>query len=199
METKDDNYQAVFKLTTTSLEITGSENFVNQQLQNNESLLNAFIGIIKQGFIDKSNLLNTQNIVESNNAQMLKNGYTFTDYEDISDNIDPLQKFEDVIAMENGTFQVLVSIPGSTESKKIVNITLMYLWVKAKTNTESVNASELKKIFELHGLDQSNHFSKYIKNNKKFFITNGSGHNWTIKATVPALKEAEILLNNLKK
>jgi len=79
----------------------------------------------------------------------------------------------------------------------MINLVLIYLWIKHRLNVLDVSFSELREICELHGEIDKPNFAKYMRLNRKYFIIGGTGKNQTAKLIRPGIKEAENLIEEL--
>ena len=110
-----------------------------------------------------------------------------------------LNRYSQIIAIDGDKIQILSKIPGNSLGARMVNLVLIYLYIKLKAKSiERVSFNELRDICELHGELDRTHFSLYLKKNKKWFLLDGSAKSTSAKITIPGVKEAERLLDSMK-
>lgn len=198
METKKTNeVSAKFKLKADEIEISGSEEFVTNQLELNRSIITEFMSLIKSKYLYSSEGRDSLPTPQVNSSKLLENNNGYTDFEEVDATSDKLKDYENALFADKNKVQLLSKVPGNTGSQRIVNLVLIYLWVKHVQGIDTVNAFELKSFCADSGEKDDSHFAEYIKSKKKYFIISGSTRKWEVKATQPALKSAEGILNEI--
>jgi len=188
-----------FKLSADSIEISGSQEFVEQQLENFKTLIESSYdkilnkpsspNLLDQNVNKKKLLLSDHNvsIQESIDADYIE--------VDHSGEVD----HENVYVIDGSTFQLMVDAPGNTVSAQIVAITLIFMYAKLKSGIDTVTFSEIKGACVNHGAFDSKNFARIMDNNKKYFLIMGEAKNKTFKLIRPGIKEAEKLIQQLNK
>ena len=192
-----ENFDAYFRLSFKEIEIAGPVDYVKEQIAENSALIDLFMDKIKSngavpllppGYIDGSTP--TQSSIEIADTK-------YTDFEEVAQIEDLFRKYENVISKNGDKIQILSKIPGESLVQRMVNVILIYLYIKLRGNIDLVSLDELRQTCEMHGELDKGHFSLYIKNNKKFFLIDGTGKGAKVKLTIPGMKEAEKLLESL--
>jgi len=109
----------------------------------------------------------------------------------------PENRFENVLAFEDGHVNVLQIPQSNKRSEQAVATALIYLWAKLQQGTSEVPFSEIRQVCKLHGcLDESN-FSAHLKSAKTDLIISGSGKSQTAKLSVPGQRQAIAIIERL--
>jgi len=199
------NY-AKFRISISELEISGPAEFVKDQIQFNKNIVDFFAEGLKAGMLlnnDNNNNNNTSKSLEPFNAEngnssMPKQSEDFAEFVEVKDQSNVLDKYCDIIAVNNDKVQVLSDIPGGSKGAKMLNLLLIYLFIKVKAfSIEKVPSSELRDFCEMHGELDAGHFADYLKKNKKWFLLEGTGKATYVRLTVPGIKDAERLLSTM--
>lgn len=171
-------------------EISGSELFVTQQIEN-------FKSIIEKNIFNKEviNIEKTKNISASNHNEI---GFVeSSEKESSKDSIEDL--FPHIFAIDNDKVNIICDIPGSTDSKKALNVALLYSYAQKKRGFADVSVDEIRDICKIHACFDSSNFSSHIKNgNPKLYLDKGSNSNRVITLTIPGEKSALELLKSIK-
>ena len=182
-----------FKLTKDGIEISGSEQFVDSQLQ-------AFKGLIEKSF---EKILEGYSIPEQNTSTSdvllpsRMSNYPVTEEADYVElNQSPLN-FENVLVIDGGTIRIIADVPGSSQAKRMINVILLYLWVRQRQGSETATFSEIREFCKLQGEFDGPNFSRHVEAQKKYFLLSGDNKNKTVRLIRPGIKEAERLLNEL--
>jgi hypothetical protein len=188
MEDKKINTEIPAKLRVSDkdIEISGSEEFVSAQIQKLESLFTRFL---KE--IEHPNQQHLISLNSENNAKIVKveENHEFIPYEILGAN-----KFENVLAINKDDIQVLTDIPGDSLKQRMINLILIYMFIKSQENKTSISFSELRGFCEKHGEVDKPNFAKIMSTQKRFFLIS-TDHKATL--TVPGKKEAQKLLESL--
>ena len=161
-----------------SLEITGSEQFVSEQIEH-------FRGAIQ-------NALKETPVEEE------------TPPEDGTEpppapHKEPTEapKYTNVLHVEDGKMNILKIVPGSTTSKKAVNTVSIYLWAKRNAGVDSAPFSELRDVCQGQGCLDGPNFASTIKSARPWIIVEGTRKAEKAKLTVPGVEHAKKLLEQL--
>ncbi len=176
---------ARLRVSDKEIEISGSEEFVSQQISKLESLFTRFANSLS--YQDQKSLapLNGEN---SKKTTQIDNNAEFVDFEILKTN-----KYENAVAVDGDNIQVLTKIPGDSTKQRMINLILIYLYFKSTEGRTSIPFSELRLFCEKHAeLDKSN-FSKIMVNQKRLFLISDS----KATLTVPGKTEAIKLLTSL--
>lgn len=194
---------AKFRISDRELEISGPVDFVAGQLQDNKTILNFFADALKKNLL----LQSTSAAQEVSSFKALppieevskKGSSEYVDFEVVNDQNAIANKYSNVVAIDENKIQVLGKIPGNTLGSRMINLILIYLYLKLKTaKIERISFNDLRSFCELHGELDAAHFADYMKKSKKYFLIDGSGRNAYAKITVPGMREAEQILSTIK-
>jgi hypothetical protein len=191
-----ENYEAYFRLSQKEIEIAGPVEFVKEQISANSSAVDLFVDMMKTQFHVKQLPDTKENLNALSRPEEPIND-KYTDFEEVTQSDDVFKKYENIIAKNGEKLQILVAIPGDSLTQRMVTVVLLYLYLKLKSNIESVSFDELRETCERHGELDKGHFSAYMKSNKKIFIIEGSGKSASAKLTIPGIRDAEKILNSL--
>jgi hypothetical protein len=191
-----ENAEAYFRLSDKEIEIIGPVDFVKEQIQSNDRVIDLFIDRLKTSLLPPATKPDTgMQLLPTKNPMPVKEGYD--DFEEVVQGIDVFKKYENVVAKSGEKIQILLPIPGDRQTQRMVNVILIYLYLKLKSNVDSVSFNELREACQAHAELDAGHFSEYIKTNKKIFITEGTGKSSIAKLTIPGIREAERILDSL--
>ncbi|NAY90932.1 MULTISPECIES: hypothetical protein [Flavobacteriaceae] len=193
MESKTSHKARIkFSLKSKEFEISGNEEFVNEQIENFKSII--------QGSLE--NL-----VVQENVGIQRKKTVLLPPTEDI-EVIDYVEEkkhssassglsFENVIVIDGETVKVIADVPGNTTAKKMMNVILLYMWGKMQLEVLEVSFKELRDMCVDYGEVDKPNFSKHMNKQKKLFLISGSGQSQSAKLIRPGIKEAENLIKQL--
>lgn len=107
--------------------------------------------------------------------------------------------FPNALHIEGDKVQVLKSVPGTTVSKKAVAVCLVYLWAKKSVRVETVPFPELREVCKAHGCLDSANFASTINRAKEWLVVDGAPGSslQTCKLTVPGIDRALEILKSL--
>ena len=180
--------ETTFKISFTdkSLEISGSEEFVKQQLDDFKSLINASISRL---ITDDSTYADEENdlITYDNNELGPALSGQFLNFA------------EDVIVIDDDEVNVIANVEGSTVAARMIDFVLLYMLGNRKIGNEEIDFNELREACENYGEFDGPNFSRHMnsKKNKPYFIIKGSGRKQSAKLTRPGIKKAEELIEQL--
>ncbi len=180
-----------FSLKSKEFEISGNEEFVNEQIENFKSII--------QGSLQKL-------VVEDDLAIAKRKSVYLPPTEDI-DVIDYVEEkkssddsklpFENVLVIDGETIKVIADVPGNSTAKKMMNVVLIYMWGKLQLGILEVSFKELRDVCIDYGEVDKANFSKHMNKQKKLFLISGSGPSQSAKLIRPGIKEAENLIKQL--
>ena len=186
---------AKFKIDTSGIEISGNEEFV-------ESQLSKFKDVIEVGFkkllenplplsLTQPTTGETRLIMKTSQSQPPED-LDFVEVKHISS-----LNHENVFVEDSGKIQILADVPGNTVSKKMINVILIFMWAKLKSGIEVISYGDLRNACMNYGAFDSSNFSKYMDNQKKYFLILGDSRNRSAKLVRAGIKEAERLISDL--
>ncbi|HLX72818.1 MAG TPA: hypothetical protein VKV04_24610 [Verrucomicrobiae bacterium] len=109
------------------------------------------------------------------------------------------QRYPNVLHIEGDKVQILKGITGTTNSKKVVGTTVVYLWAKREMGVDSVPFSELRDVCRQHGCLDGANFGSTMKNAREWIVVDGKSGSplQTCKLTIPGVEKAEAILKDL--
>lgn len=192
-----ENFEAYFRLSIKEIEIAGPVDYVKEQITANSGVIDLFLDKIKSDKVRPLLPPAMINVVTPPQGSMEVSETKYTDFEEVAAAEDIFRKYANIIDKNGEKIQILSKIPGESLAQRMVNLILIYLYIKLKSNIDVVSFDELRQTCEIHGELDKGHFSVYIKTNKKFFVVDGTGKGARVKITIPGMKEAEKLLDTL--
>ncbi|MBU3011128.1 hypothetical protein KO506_06920 [Polaribacter vadi] len=187
-----DNNQAkiTISLNEGKFEISGSELFVTQQIEN-------FKSVIERTLTDFDNKEKQVKANSSNNGNSSTKTEKPADENVSADDISEIHP--DVYAIDNEKINIICDIPGSTDSKKTLNASLLYAYGQKSQGINETHVEDIRNICKIHACLDSANFSSHIKTgNPKLYIDKGSGKSRTITITRPGEKAAKELIKSIE-
>lgn len=169
-------------LNSGTFEISGSEEFVSQQIENFKDLI---LDSIK-------NRQSSQTSLEKPNTEHKALEAEATPRE-------TTKSYNRVLHIEDKDIRIIKKIPGTNNASKTVNTALVYLWGSHSAGVTEVPLQEIRaRCQEQSCLDASN-FSSHINGAKELIIVTGKKGSSakTCKLTIPGSEKAEEILENL--
>jgi hypothetical protein len=160
------------------LEISGSENFVSEQIK-------FFKDIIGEQFQQLPKRKREEKGGDSNNQN---DGQISSQ----------LQDYQDVLAEHEGKIKILKQVIGKNKQEKSVNTALIYLWAKDKLGSSDVPYQEIREACEHQGCLDSPNFSAHIKSAKSYILVSGKGKSQSAKLSIPGKSQAIQLIQSLQ-
>ena len=165
------------------IEVSGSEVFVNEQLDRFQDLIDGKLAALPA-------------------AQPLPSAPPLpTPDGDCASPAAPTEPQENpypnVIAIEEGQVNILKAIPGGSKAKQMVNATLLYLVGLGLTGETTGDFRKIRELCKHHSCLDSKNFSLRLKEAKQFFIVAGSHKSQTAKLTHPGATKAKALAAEL--
>tara|TARA_R110002096_G_scaffold436009_1_gene665083 strand:- start:58335 stop:58877 length:543 start_codon:yes stop_codon:yes gene_type:complete len=160
-------------------EISGSELFVSQQIEN-------FRDIILKGLMDtKSIEENTLTLKPNENTDSVKK--------------ENCKNYPNIFHIEENEVKIIKKMPGNNNAKKSVNTALAYLMAMRTLGVDEVPVQDIREQCQEQGCLDANNFASSIKNVKEFIILKGEkgSNSKTCKLTVPGIDQATSLLEEI--
>jgi len=170
----------VFSLRDGVLEISGSEEFVRDQLTKFDDLIIKHLSNIP---------ITAQPSIPSPPQPAPEEGAQGDTWKSVS--------YHNVIAFDRDGIKILKNIPGKSGSEKAVNAALVYLYAKNVKGQEEALFKEIRELCKDHGCLDSANFASNLKSEKQYFIIGGSGKKQTAKLTRPGKTKAAALVEEL--
>ncbi|AZZ94462.1 hypothetical protein EUZ85_28625 [Hahella sp. KA22] len=170
-------------------EISGSELFVSQQIENFKDIILESLHSRKHYTIE-TNQLTKESAPPA--AEPLAEGAK-------SEHGFDKKSFPRVLHIEGKNVRIIKKMPGSTSSKKSINTALAYLWGKRSVGEEGISYQEIRDLCQQQGCLDSANFSATIKGAREYIIIEGKKGSsaQTCKLTLPGVERAEELLEDL--
>jgi hypothetical protein len=195
MDSKNNTHKAKikFSLRSKEFEISGDEQFVNDQIENFKSII--------QGSLEKL-------IVQENLDTSKKTAVYLPSASDEIEVVDYVVEkpqttestglaHENVLVIDGDVVKVIADVPGNTTSKKMINVILLYMWGKMQLGIIDVTFKELRDMCVDYGEVDKPNFSLHLNKQKKLLLTSGSGQSQSAKLIRPGIKTAEELIKQL--
>jgi hypothetical protein len=167
-----------------SIEITGSEEFVSDQIE------------VYQDFILEK--LETASPIQSDTSS---NDGEEPKTKRSDDGKNRLHSYRNIYALDDDEIRLLLNeVPGSSYSEQTTNAALLYLFGKdlAGSDKDEFDTDEIRNLCKQYGcLDESN-FMRHLKSDKRAFIIKGGGKNHTVKLTHPGRQDAKDLIRMIE-
>lgn len=184
------NSEAKFHLSLQDgvFEISGSELFVSQQIEN-------FKEIIQDALQTRKDELNVNLIEEDGStpaAKPIENG-------EKSEKGFDKKSFPRVLHIEDQAVKIIKMMPGANTAKKAINTALAYLWGMRSVGVDSVSYQEIRDLCQEQGCLDSGNFSSQMKSAREHIIIEGKRGSSAkmCKLTLPGVERAEELLEDL--
>jgi hypothetical protein len=169
-------------------EISGSELFVTQQIENFKEIILEALQSKNNGFHEDK----ASSTVAPPAAEVLpagnKSEHGFDD-----------KSFPRVLHIEDKDVKIIKRMPGTNNAKKSVNTALAYLWGKRSVGVGGVSYQEIRDLCQNQGCLDSGNFSKAMKGAREHIIIEGKKGSsaMTCKLTLPGVERAEELLEDI--
>lgn len=186
-----------FKLSADCIEISGSEKFVEEQLESFKPLImSSYDRILNNKAIHNSLEQNVNNHkLPSSTAEISHSNSDEVEFIEVKDN-SPINH-ESVYVLDGDKFQMISDVPGDSIRAQMVAVILIYMYAKLNTNIETVTFTELRDICANYGVLDGKNFAAVMDNNRKYFLLLGSGKSRSAKLVRPGIKEAERLIKEI--
>jgi hypothetical protein len=166
---------------TGEIEISGSEAFVSQQIENFKEVIIQTLQTHRVSTPDKQ-INHTGEITQVENSNLSKE----------------TNPYPHLFANHEGKAVLLKTPTGNSKREKMVNISMLYLLAKSLFGQgEDASYPELRQLCKEHSCLDENNFSKAISESKEIFLVSGTVSTKTAKLTHPGKKQAEDLARQL--
>ena len=162
------------------MEISGSEEFVREQLKKFDDLIIKHLSNIP---------IYEQPSIPSSPQPAPEEGAQDDAWKAVS--------YHNVIAFDRDGIKILKNVPGKSGAEKAVNAALVYLYAKNVKGQEEALFKEIRELCKDHGCLDSANFASNLKSEKQYFIIGGSGKKQTAKLTQPGKTKAAALVEEL--
>jgi hypothetical protein len=177
----DTTAQIIISISEGRFEISGSEKFVSDQIEN-------FKDQIIQSFSQPNG--------KPRKPTTKADDSTITDTGSNSDGT--LESYSDIYTIDDNKIKVICEIKETTVSKKVLKLATLYAYGKKLQGLESASVEEIKEECITHGILDTTNFSKHIKNgDPSYYIDKGLGASRVIKLNIPGTKAAVEYINEI--
>jgi hypothetical protein len=108
-------------------------------------------------------------------------------------------KLDEIFAPTETGVQILKDVPGNSVAEKTVNAAKLYLYgLNELKQKDTALFEEIAAVCKTHGFHDSANMASNLKAERGTFIPGGSGKKQTLKLTVPGMKAAAKLVDELK-
>lgn len=159
------------------LEFSGSEAFVQKQIDEFKGLIHGKLKPVKAGKPKD----------KPHRGQQDKVDYTTQD--------SPFAAYPNVIEYDEETINIL-KVDGTKKTDKTRNLALMYAWAKKQLGIDDAPKEELAELCKHHECFDEANFKTTLKGTSGIVIK-GTAKNYTIRLTAPGKKKAEKILKAL--
>lgn len=171
-------------------EISGSELFVSQQIENFKEIILEALQNRKGESLD--------DVAEPTNGQKPPPADPIPEGGKSEQGFDK-KSFPRVLHIEDKDVKIIKKMPGTNNAKKSVNTALAYLWGKRSVGVEGISYQEIRDLCQQQGCLDSANFAAHMKNAREYIIIEGKKGSSakTCKLTLPGVERAEELLEDL--
>lgn len=170
-------------------EISGSELFVSQQIENFKEIILEALQSRKaeSGSIDEATI-EREPPAAAPIAEGEKSEHGFDK-----------KSFPRVLHIEDKEVRIIKKMPGTNNAKKSVNTALAYLWGMRSVGVEGISYQAIRDLCQQQGCLDSANFAAHMKNAREYIIIDGKKGSSakTCKLTLPGVERAEELLEDL--
>lgn len=184
-----ENNQAkiTISLTEGKFEISGSELFVTQQIENFKSLIEQTLTEVENNTTPSTKSSTKNESPKSSEIPKSKSEGSIAD-------LHPT-----IYAIDNEQINIICDIPGSTDSKKALNVALLFSYGQKSQGIGESSVEDIRAICKMHGCFDQTNFSSHIKNgNPKLYLDKGSGKSRTITITRPGENQVKDLIKSIE-
>lgn len=177
-----------FSLTEGVFEISGSELFVSQQIENFKESIAQTLITLNTTIPSSPHTISAAPPAAPALPAGAKSEHGFD-----------IKSFPRVLHIEGKDVKVIKKMPGTNNAKKSVNTALAYLWGKRSVGVEDVSFQEIRDLCQQQGCLDSGNFAATMKNAREHIIIEGrkGSSAKTCKLTLPGVERAEELLEDL--
>ena len=160
------------------LEFSGSEVFVQKQIDEFKGLIHSKLKLVKNVKTKDKPNEEVQDIVDDTTQDS-----SFAAYPNVID--------------YDGETINLLKVDGKSNSAKTKSLAFTYLWAKGKFDNNPVLTKEIQEQCVEHGCYDGNFSTVLKKIDKSFVVLKGVGKSQTIKLTAPGRRHAKELITSL--
>ena len=170
-------------------EISGSELFVSQQIENFKEII---LEALQNRTSTTTNVASTPEERKPPAADPIqegeKSGHGF-------DN----KSFPRVLHIEGKVVKIIKKMPGANNAKKSINTALAYLWGPRSVGVEGISYQDIRDLCQNQGCLDSANFAATMQKAREYIIIEGKKGSSvkTCKLTLPGVERAEELLEDL--
>lgn len=170
-------------------EISGSELFVSQQIENFKEII---LEALQNRKSESPDAEDPAVRIEPPAADPISEG-------EKSEHGFDNKSFPRVLHIEGKEVKIIKKMPGSTNAKKSVNTALAYLWGMRSVGVEGISYQDIRDLCQQQGCLDSANFAASMKNAREYIIIEGKKGSSakTCKLTLPGVERAEELLEDL--
>jgi hypothetical protein len=170
-------------------EISGSELFVSQQIENFKEIILEALQRKKSGPSSSESQSQEDSPPAAEpipEGEKSKQGFN-------------QKSFPRVLHIDDKEVKIIKKMPGANNSKKSVNTALAYLWGKRSVGVEGILYQDIRELCQQQGCLDSANFAAQMKNAREYIIIEGKKGSSvkTCKLTLPGVERAEELLEDL--
>lgn len=167
-------------------EITGSELFVTQQIENFRELI--IDGLTNQTFEEPKNETPVGLIPETAKP----------DSSDLSNQNAPTNNYPNVIHIEDGQVNIIKNIPNKSAQSGAVTVAIVLTYANYLAGKEVTTYKEIAEECKRQACYDGKNFSTHLKGTKPYLIIKGSTRSdKTLKLTMPGIDKAKEILEEL--
>jgi hypothetical protein len=164
-----------------TLEFSGSEGFVQKQIDEFKELIHGKLKLAKDGTIKNKPPVEQKDKVDGTTQDSSFDAYPNVIHYD-----------------DNEKTVNILNVCGNNNVEKTKNLAFIYLWANEKFDKNPAPTKEIQSQCLTHGCFDATNFSTILKKiDKKHVILTGKGKSQTIKLTAPGRKYAEELIKSL--
>jgi hypothetical protein len=181
-----DNTNAKIQLSLNdgTFEISGSESFVSQQIENFKEIILATLHMKPRTELQSAPPPPVHTLeLSANEAQL-----TFEK-----------KTFQRILHIEDQSVRIIKKMPGSNNAQKTITTALVYLWGKKSVGVNEVPIQEIRALCQEQGCLDSSNFSSQIQGAKELILVDGkkNSSSKTCKLTLPGVERAEEILEKI--
>lgn len=167
-------------------EISGSEKFVSEQIENFKDLITKSV----------SNIPKKETVVREHSQN--HSGSTSQEIPSKKEN-KSLDNYDEIYVEDEEVLKIICDIPGSSTSKKTLNAALLYAYGKKLQGDEVADVEEIREVCRNHGIFDSKNFSTVIKGgDPQLYIDKKNGDKRIIKLNRPGIKAVTELIQTIQ-
>lgn len=136
-----------------TFEISGSENFVSQQIENFKDLI-----------------LESIKTPSSPPHNIEKPSFQHTSHDGDHNSAPTMKSYNRVLHIEDKSVKIIKKVPGTNNAKKTLNTALIYLWGCRSAGVNEVPLQDIRRLCQEQSCLDSSNFSSYISGAKELII-----------------------------